>query len=46
MNNTTTARNKIPIVPLGSVFSVVDVLSANNRHSTNKLLVESVNKTL
>ena len=30
---TTVRANKIPITPLGSVFSVVDVLSVNNRQS-------------
>ena len=45
MNNTTTVRNKIPIVPLRSMFSVADVLPTNNRKSINKLLLmESTNK--
>ena len=47
MNNTTTVRNKILITSLESVFSVVDVLSTNNRQSINKiLLVESTNKCI
>ena len=47
MNNSTTVTNKIPITPLESVFSVVDVLSTNNRQSINKiLLVESINKRI
>ena len=43
MNDTTTIRNKIPIVSLGSVFSLVDILSVNNKQS--KLLMESTKKT-
>ena len=45
MNNTTTVRNKIPIVPLGSVFLVVDVLSVNNRQSINKILLMEYTET-
>ena len=45
MNNTTTVRNKIPIVSLGSVFLVVDVLSVNNRQSINKILLMEYTET-
>ena len=45
MNNTTTVRNKILITSLESVFSVVDVLSTNNRQSINKILLVESTKT-
>ena len=46
VNNMTTVRNKIPITPLGSVFSVVGVLSANIRQSKKNTITHKFKRNL